>query len=148
MLADIRGGQTARCLLPWIPLVQGGDRADTVMAWKELADQESEHQLRQTYAALALVFADLADCLPVWKQGLEGWNMRKSRIIEEWREEGRIETLQDIVLRRLQKRFPGVSSPEVLAAVQAQKDADELMRWLDLIDSMASLEAFRTAINV
>src|SRR6185437_8001072 len=29
-LAAIRAGQTARCLLPWIPLMQGGDRAETV----------------------------------------------------------------------------------------------------------------------
>ena len=81
--------------------------------------------------------------------------MRESRIIKEWRDEGRqegrqegrIETLRDILLRLLQKRFPGVSAPEVTAAVQAQTNADELMRWLELLDSAQSLEAFRTAIN-
>ncbi len=146
-LADIRAGQIARCLLPWIPLTQGGGRAETVTAWKEVADQEPEIRVRLTYASLALVFADLDDCLNVWKQELEGWSMRKSRVVEEWREEGRIEATQGILLRMLQKRFPGASSPEVIAAVQAQTNADELMRWIELIDCAESLEAFRTAIN-
>ncbi len=73
--------------------------------------------------------------------------MRKSRVVEEWRQESRIETLHDVLFRRLQKRFPGGSSPEVIAAVQAQTNADELMRWLELIDSVESLEAFRAAID-
>jgi hypothetical protein len=150
-VADIRAGQTARCLLPWVPLMQGGDRAEAVTVWKEAADQEADQRLRTTYAGLALVFADLANCLPVWKQGLEGWNMRKSQIVEEWREEGRqegrIEAFRDLLLRRLQKRFSALSAPEVIAVVQAQTNADELLRWLDLIDSVESLEAFRTAIN-
>jgi hypothetical protein len=135
--------------------MQGGDRVETVTVWKELADLEPESALRTTYAGLALVFADLAGCVPVWKQELEGWNMRKSQIVEEWREEGRIEGRQEgrieayqgILLRMLQKRFSGVSSPEVTTAVQAQTNAEELMRWLELLDNAASLEAFRAAIN-
>lgn len=77
--------------------------------------------------------------------------MRKSRIVEEWREEGRqegrIEAFQSLLLRRLQKRFPGAAPPEVTTAVQTQTNADELIRWLDVIDNAESLEAFRTAIN-
>lgn len=146
-LADIRAGQTARCLLSWIPLMRGGDRPEVITIWKELADLEAESQRRTTYAGLALVFADLAGCVSVWKQGLEGWNMRKSVVVEEWREEGRIEAFRFLVLRRLQQRFPDATSPEITAAVQTQTNPDELIRWLDLIDNAASLEAFRTAIN-
>lgn len=150
-LSDTRAGQTARCMLPWVPLMQGGDRAETVTLWKETADREAEQHVRTSYAGLALVFADLANCLLVWRQGLEGWNMRKSRIVEEWREEGRqegrIEAFRYLLSQKLQKRFPGMSSPAILAAVQAQTNTDDLIRWLDLLDSAVSLEAFWTAIN-
>lgn len=146
-LADIRSGQTARCLLPWIPLMQGGDRIETITLWKEMADGEPQNLLRQTYGALALTFADLAGCLPLWKQELKEWNMRKSVVAEEWREEGRSETMRDVVLRRLHKRFPDIAVPEIATSVPTPANVDELMRWLDLIDSAASLEAFRTAIN-
>jgi hypothetical protein len=153
-LAGVRAGQVARCLLPWIPLMKGGDREETVAAWKEAAEQEPEHGLRETYAGLALVFADLADGLTVWKQGLEGWNMRKSRVIEEWREEGRqegrqegrTEALRDVLLRLLGRRFPEAAS-EVVAAVQNQSSGDELLRWLELLEQSPSLDAFRNAIQ-
>jgi hypothetical protein len=154
-LAEVRAGQTARCLLPWLPLMKDGNNPETMTGWKEAAEQEPDHSVRSTYAGLALVFADLADCLTEWKQGLEGWNMKESRIIEAWRDEGRqegrqegrLETLRAILLRLLARRFPDASSSEVTAAVQSQISADELMRWLDLLDTVESLEAFRTAIK-
>lgn len=58
-----------------------------------------------------------------------------------------MEAFRYLLLKRLERRFSGISTPEVIAAVQAQNNADELMRWLDLIDSVTSLEAFREAIN-
>ncbi len=46
--------------------------------------------------------------------------MRKSRIVEEWREEGqqedRIKLFRCLLLQRLQKRFPGASASKVIAA--------------------------------
>lgn len=78
--------------------------------------------------------------------------MRESRIVKEWQDEaeerGRLKTLRDLLMRRLQKRFPNISSPDVTTAVQTQSNADELMRWLDLLDAAASLEAFRSSLNL
>ncbi len=48
-------------------------------------------EARATLGGSALVFAELAKRAPVWQAGLRGWNVRTSRIVEEWREEGREE---------------------------------------------------------
>ena len=34
------------------------------------------------------LFAELTDCAAVWKSGREGWDMRESTIVAEWRAEG------------------------------------------------------------
>src|SRR5437879_6576395 len=78
-LAEIADGRTARCLLPWIPLMQGGAEAAIIEQWKHLAEQEPDARRRADYGGLALVFAELTDCRPPWKQALEGWNVEQSQ---------------------------------------------------------------------
>jgi hypothetical protein len=83
-LMSIAAGTTARCLLPWIPLVQGGGKASIIERWIELALAEPDNQRRSEYAGLALVFADAAGCQPLWKEALKGWNMKQSQQVLEW----------------------------------------------------------------
>jgi hypothetical protein len=58
-LQAIAAGVWQRCLLPWFPLMRGGDDAGIIAQWKELAQAEPELARRADFAGLALVFADL-----------------------------------------------------------------------------------------
>ena len=49
---------------------------------------EADAVPHDTCAALALVFAELTTGLLAWQRGLEGWNMRESRVILGWKREG------------------------------------------------------------
>jgi hypothetical protein len=154
-LAGMRTGQVPHCLLPWLPLMRGGEQPDTIAEWKEVASLEPVSRRRGEYAGLAWVFADLAGCLPAWKKGLEGWNVQESQIVREWqaearakgRQEGRQETLRDNLLKLLAVRSSGAVPADVLAAVQAQTDADRLSQWFDLLLAGATLEQFRAALT-
>jgi hypothetical protein len=90
-LAAIAAGRTTRWLLPWIPLMQGGAEAGIMEQWKEVAVTEPDRQVRSTLGAFALLFAELADRAETWTLALEGWEMRPSQVVEEWRNEGRVE---------------------------------------------------------
>jgi predicted transposase YdaD len=87
-LAGITEGRIAACLLPWIPLMQGGGETAIIERWKELASAEPDSRRRAEYGALALVFAEAARRREAWKQGLEKWNMIESQQVLEWMAEG------------------------------------------------------------
>jgi hypothetical protein len=57
VLGGIAGGTLPRCLLAWIPLMQGGGEAVNVQQWLEVARQEPDSRRRSDYGGLALVFA-------------------------------------------------------------------------------------------
>jgi hypothetical protein len=69
--------------------------------WQRLARSEPDARRRANYAGLALVFAELTDCRPVWKQALEGWNVEQSLQVLEWQ----AQTKADDLLRVLGKLF-------------------------------------------
>jgi hypothetical protein len=70
-LADIGAGKTGLCILPWIPLMKGGDSLQRIEEWKRLAARIPEPEKRLLYAALALTFAELTKGLIDWQKGLE-----------------------------------------------------------------------------
>ncbi len=56
--------------------MHGGGDLGIIEEWKRVAGLEPDGRRRSVYAALALVFAELAGCRAEWKQALEGWNVR------------------------------------------------------------------------
>jgi hypothetical protein len=150
-LRDIDMGNFGRCILPWIPLMHGGGDVGTIEEWKRVAGLEPDGRLRSVYAALALVFAELAGRRVEWKQALEGWNMRQSMVITEWqdeaREEGRREAQRTDLRRVLQTRFFVPVPDDLAAAIETVADSEELARWLDIALTAVSLDAFRAAIQ-
>ena len=62
--------------------------------------------------------------------------MRKSRIIEEWREEGRVEgeviARREHVLLLLLKRFT-ILPPELIRRIEAETDPKKLTGYLDQV---------------
>ena len=59
--------------------------------WRDVAGDEPERSRRATYGALVTLFAELTDCVPQWRTGMEGWDMRESTVVAEWKAEGRAE---------------------------------------------------------
>ncbi|HBI46404.1 MAG TPA: hypothetical protein DDY78_26665 [Planctomycetales bacterium] len=154
-LARIASGEWKRCVLPWLPLMRGGENGDIIEEWKRLAQTEPDDRRRSDYAGLALVFADLAGRRAVWKEALEGWNMKVSQQVLEWQAEARQEGLMEgeigqaraKLMRVLEVRF-GSSMPKDLASeIAAQHDRDILDRWFDVAISGADLDAFRAAVR-
>lgn len=144
-------GDLSRSVLPWIPLMRGGDEAGIIMEWRRLALEEPSAQRRGDYGGLALVFAELAGRRPVWREALEGWNMQVSQQVLEWQAEARIEAdlerSRKDILRALELRFRAPVPADLTATVTALADLDELSRWFDATLTSDSLEAFRAAIN-
>ena len=131
--------------------MHGGAESSIMEVWKRLASAEPYSRWRSDYAALALVFADLADCRQQWHQALEGWNMRESQQVLEWQEEARtearVETQRAVLLRLLQLRFKTPVPGDLAAAVEALHDLDELSRWFDVAATAASLDAFHATVQ-
>jgi hypothetical protein len=136
---EIAAGGTARCILAWVPLMQGGEAPGAVEEWKRLALEEKDSRVRSDMAGLARVFARLAGRFEVWATGLEGWDVEVSPFLEEIRQqtrartrvETRAETLRNNLLRVLRFRF-GASLPiDLPAAVAVQTDPEALDRWFD-----------------
>jgi hypothetical protein len=104
-LDDIAAGRTAPCVLPWIPLMTGGDEEAIMQRWLELARAETDSRRRAEYGALALVFAEAAGRRDVWKQALQGWNMIESQQVLEWMNEGQLQAWRTSLSDLLQDRF-------------------------------------------
>jgi hypothetical protein len=131
-LAEIAAGRTSRWLLPWIPLMRGGNEAAIMEAWKTAASAEPDARARSILAALVLTFADLVGQTAAWAASLEGWNVQKSAFLEGFRDEGRLEARRDDLLLLLRKRF-GELPAEVVQRVQATTDPARLTECLDKV---------------
>ncbi|HEV3448876.1 MAG TPA: hypothetical protein VG099_29845 [Gemmataceae bacterium] len=142
-LARIADGRVVRCLLPFIPLMHYGGEARKIERWKQLAQAEPDARRRADYAGLALVFADLTDCRPVWKQALEGWNVEQSAQVLEWETAAAKRTKVEDLLRVLGKRFPPAAPADLEQAIRDTGDLEQLDRLLDAAATAATLAAFR-----
>jgi hypothetical protein len=146
-LAAVAAGRWGRCLLPWIPLMGGGGESSVPAEWKQLAEAEPDDRLRAEYGSLAKVFARLTDHYDAWADLLKEWEMKKSPVVEEWRMEGELAASRAKLLRALELRFRVALPPELVAAIEASTDYDELSRWFDAVFATDTLDAFRAAIG-
>lgn len=146
-LDGIAAGSVARCLLPWVALMHGGEDAGIMTRWKELAGQEPDARRRSDYGGLALVFAEAAGRRAVWKEALKGWNMVESQQVREWMAEGEARGEArgeaNALLHVLARRFPPGASTQLTQTIQAVTDLERLRNWLDLALATDSLDAFR-----
>jgi hypothetical protein len=140
-----------RCLLPWIPLMKGGRKAGIIQRWIELAALETDARLRADFGGLALVFAEAAGHLDVWKEALKEWDVRESKQVREWMEmgeaQGQIHERMDSLLQLLQKRFPPTIPPEIESAIRSMEDLQQLRRCFDAALDARSLDEFRHVLG-
>jgi hypothetical protein len=98
----------------------------------------------------------LANRWLIWRDALEGWNVRQSQQVLEWQAEARKEGLREgeltgqrtALLRTLRVRFKRKVPARISAAIADLNDLDELAKWLDAALTADSWEAFRTAVHV
>lgn len=155
-LAGIAAGTIARCILAWVPLMQGGAESAILAQWLELARAEPDAKRRADYGGLALVFAEAAGRRPVWKQALTGWNMVESQQVLEWIAEGeakgevkgRAEAQAELLLRLLAVRLGPEVPPDLTEQIRGTTDAEQLQRWFDVAATAPSLEAFRQQMSL
>lgn len=149
-LAEIRDGTTARCILPWVPLLAGGGDRALVEEWKAVAAAEPDAERRATYGWFALVFAELTPTLVNWQQGLEGWEMKEPQIVlkvkREGIVEGQIQTSRAAVLETLRKRFLNPVPESLRLAVEGTNDPQLLWRWFQLALDAPSIGEFAATI--
>jgi hypothetical protein len=154
VLDGIASGRVGRSVLVWIPLMTGGGEVAIIARWLELAGAEPDGRRRSVYGGLALVFAEAAGCQQAWRQGLRGWNVRESQVVNEWIREGEVmgaargkaEGEAAALLRVLRARF-GAVPDELAGRILQAADLPQLERWLDLASTAASLDAFRQGLE-
>ena len=127
--------------------MHGADNPAIITEWQEVARTQPEPLLRAQYGALAVTFADLVDRASLWKRELEGWNMGESRVINEWRAEGRLAGERQALRRFLQGRFGSPLPVDMQALIDAQSDFEVLARWIDAAAMVSSLDEFCKTIQ-
>jgi hypothetical protein len=159
-LTEIAAGRLRPCVLPWIPLRHGGEDAVIMEQWRELAAPEPDRRRRGDYGGLALVFAEAAGRLEVWKEALKEWNMIESQQVLEWMAQGEAKGKAEgiaqgmargeanAIVRMLAKRFPPGVPEDMAATIQATTDLGRLQSWFDLAFAADSLDAFRQAAGL
>jgi hypothetical protein len=155
-LQRIAAGELARCILPWIPLMQGGGDPAIIAEWRRLALLEPKENWRGDFGALALTFAELAKRKGVWQTGLEGWNVRESKFLADWTKQAVKEAKKDAVLKEkqnalvcaLQIRLQNPLSPDLVNTISECNDPDELDRWFQESLTANTLAEFRANAEV
>jgi hypothetical protein len=105
VLQQIADGTAPRSVLPWIPLMHGGNESGIIERWKEVAAGEPQAARRIDYGALVAVFAEAVKREDVWNNALREWNMRESKVIKGWEDVGRREQAAEFVLEVLMEKF-------------------------------------------
>jgi hypothetical protein len=158
-LAAMTAGQLSLVLLPFIPLMRGGEETGIIERWKQVAQTEPDSRRRSDYAGLTLVFAELARAPHLWRKALEGWNVRQSMQVLEWqaeaekrgeergeqrgREIGRVEGKAEALLRLLEKRFRRKPPAAIVQRIQATTDLAQLETWFDAAITIGSMKEFK-----
>jgi hypothetical protein len=106
----------------------------------------ADRHRRGDLGKVALIFAELAGHYAAWNQGLEGFDMTESKVVNEWIEEAAKEralaTTRRLLLRLLNQRFPKEVPPEVIETFNNQPSLSLLEDWLDQVSRVASMADF------
>ena len=166
-LGRIEQKELARCVLPWIPLMQGGDDPAIIDRWKAAAEKEPDQRIKSDFGGLARVLSEAGKRHELWNKGLEGWNGTQSQVVLAWqaeaeargraegkaegmaegKAEGKAETGATMLLTVLATRFKEV--PEDLARnLRSVTDPAKLESWAEPAVSSATLDEFRSATGL
>jgi hypothetical protein len=141
VMREVEQGRAPVEALALIPVMSGGSNPVIIKHWLELARRQTDPQ-RRADLGLALVFAELVNRQDVWREALEGWNMKESQIVKEWEDKARAEAKAEMLLQVLEKRFKTIPD-DLRTAILTMQDPQRLTTWADLAFSTRSLSSFR-----
>jgi hypothetical protein len=97
------------------------------------------------------VFAEAANCRPVWNQALQGFNVIQSQQVLEWMAEGeakgKVKERAETLLEILDLKFGPVPA-EVASAIRATTDLARLKQWVAAAVTAPTLAAFRQSAQL
>lgn len=134
-LDGVERGEVPVPVLGYVPLMDGGDDPAVASRWKRTCEaHEPDEGRRAFYRDVALIMAELTPGLVVWQNELRGWMMRKSALVEEWKDEGRQEgavatkrsDLFDVLEARMQNAVP----EPIRLAIEGTNSLDVLRAWI------------------
>jgi hypothetical protein len=152
LLDGVEAGVWPRSLLPFIPLMIGGEDDAIIDKWMALARAEPNNKLRGDYGVITLLFAERVGRRSVWDNKLKEWNVTESAYINEFialgeargkaegEAIGRILTLLEV----LQEKFQTVPG-DLEAVIRGTTDAKQIRVWLGFAYRATTLEEFRGA---
>jgi hypothetical protein len=143
LLTGIESGRWSRGVLPWLPLMTGGDDPGIIARWKKIADAEPDFRQKAAYATLAMTFASAVDREAVWKKSLEDWNVIESSVVNEWK----ADQAAIMVIAVLEAKF-GTVPPELDARIRAPRHLSILQTWVTQAATAATLDDFRKAAGL
>lgn len=143
LLDRVERGEVGRYLPAFVPLMKDGGDPVILQRWLQLVGADADHVRRTEIASLALVFAELKDWHPAWKNALKEWKMRESQTVLEWinegKLEGKVETLQEMLRKLLEARF-GPLSGDLIATIEAESDIKKLEDLVIQVVRISNLE--------
>jgi hypothetical protein len=132
--------------------MRGGGDEGIIEEWQRQASLERNANWRADYGAIALTFADLAKRKGVWQNGLEGWNVRESKFLAGWEKQGmnkgELKARRKDVLRAVQLRLQNPVLIDLVNAINASDDLEELERWFDLSLTANTIAEFRANAGI
>jgi hypothetical protein len=152
VLDRVSAGELPAAMLFWLPLMNRGGEEIIVKRWREavfalVPDEKRRDQLRE----VALAFAELARNVLAWEQGLEGWKMGESQIMNRWREEAatvaRLQTKRKDTLELLDIKFPGAASADVRRVIEQQASIEMLDDWFRALARATTYDEFYQALR-
>ncbi len=146
-IEGVAAGRLSWGMLFWAPLMAEGGEDETITRWKEVvAATVPDRRMRGNLAGIALIFAELAGCVPTWKRGLEGWEMTESQVVNEWisqgEAKGKLEERRQKLVRLLERKFPGLVPKDVTQLINQQESLELLDDWFDAAIPVGSLDEF------
>jgi hypothetical protein len=102
---------------------------------------------RGNLASIATVFAELVGNAIVWKRALEGFDMTESQVVNEWVAQAEIRKQRQLLLRLLNKRFPGEIPSDVTKLLNEQESSELLNYWFDAAASATTFAEFMAVLK-
>jgi hypothetical protein len=147
VLEEIARGEAPKEVLAWIPLMKKGGEDAIITRWLQIASTEPDLKKRGVYA-LAVDFAGAVRLEELWEKRLEGFTMIDSPVVSKWKAEAARKAKIESLVAILQERFKGAVTAELIAAIQASQDADQIQRWTIQAATALTLEQFRQEASI
>ena len=107
---------------------------------------ETDLRRRADYG-LAQVFAERVGRADAWRNALKGLKMIESPLIAGLLAEAKTEAAARSLLRVLHKRYRELPE-DLVAAIHACTDGNQIDQWLDVVGEAETLEQFRQRTNL